>query len=110
MRCRLTAANKAILSDMAITTIKSTYSLDVDSVRTLEALARRWDVSKSEVIRRALRIALVTGDDRDESVALEALTRLQDTVRERGVNLARWEQDLRDERAAAGRRLWVGSE
>ncbi|MCY3546566.1 MAG: ribbon-helix-helix protein, CopG family [Gemmatimonadetes bacterium] len=95
---------------MAITTIKSTYSLDVDSVRTLEALARRWDVSKSEVIRRALRIALVAGEDADGSVALEALTRLQDTVRERGVDLAQWERELRAERDAAGRRIWVGSE
>lgn len=100
----------AILSYMAITTIKSTYSLDVDSVRTLEALANRWDVSKSEVIRRALRIALVAGDDEGGSVALEALTRLQDTVRARGVDLGQWEQDLRAERAAAGRRLWSGSE
>ena len=95
---------------MAITTIKSTYSLDVDSVRTLEALASRWDVSKSEVIRRALRIALVAGDDTGGSVALEALTRLQDTVRERGVDLGQWEKDLMSERAAAGRRLWIGSE
>jgi len=95
---------------MAITTIKSTYSLDVDSVRTLEALAEHWDVSKSEVIRRALRIALVAGDDTDGGVALEALTRLQDTVRERGVDLVQWERDLRAERAAAGRRPWVGSE
>ncbi len=102
--------SKAILLSMAITTIKSTYSLDVDSVRTLEALARRWDVSKSEVIRRALRIALVAGDDGDESVALEALTRLQDTVRERGVDLGQWEKDLGAERAAAGGRPWVGSE
>ena len=95
---------------MAVTTIKSTYSLDLDSVRTLEALARQWDVSKSEVIRRALRIALVTGDKKGGAVALEALTRLQDTVRERCVDLALWEQDLGAERAAAGRRLWVGSE
>ncbi len=95
---------------MAITSIKSTYSLDLDSVRTLEVLARRWDVSKSEVIRRALRIALVSGDDRGRTVALEALTRLQDTVRERGLDLAEWERDLRAERAAAGRRLRFGSE
>ena len=95
----------AIPYDMAITTIKSTYSLDLNSVRTLEALAERWDVSKSEVIRRALRIALVAGDDTDGSVTLDALTRLQDTVRERGVDLGQWERDLAAERAAAARRL-----
>ena len=100
----------AIVSSMAITTIKSTYSLDVDSVRTLEALAERWSVSKSEVIRRALRIAAMTGDDTDGGVALEALTRLQDGVRERGVDLAQWGRDLDAERRAAGRRLRFGGE
>ena len=41
---------------MAIKTIKSTYSLDVEFVRALEALVQRWKVSKSEVSRRAIRI------------------------------------------------------
>ena len=95
---------------MAITSIKSTYSLDVDSVRTLEALARRWNVSKSEVIRRALRIAAMTGDDIEGGVALEALSRLQDTVRERGVDLGQWARDLDAERKAAGRRMRFGGE
>ena len=36
---------------MAETIIKSTYSLDVESVRALEELARHWAVSKSEVLR-----------------------------------------------------------
>ena len=47
----------AILSTMAIPKIKSTYSLDVETVRTLESLARRWNVSKTEVVRRAIRAA-----------------------------------------------------
>src|SRR5437870_291443 len=42
---------------MAITTIKSTYALDVATVRALEGLARRWNVSKSEALRRAVRVA-----------------------------------------------------
>ncbi|MXX34425.1 MAG: hypothetical protein F4Z50_06650 [Gemmatimonadetes bacterium] len=91
---------------MAITTIKSTYSLDVDSVRTLEGLARRWNVSKSEVLRRSLRIAAAT-DDQGESAPLEALTRLQNAVRERGLDLAQWGRDLRAERKAGERRLGV---
>ena len=37
---------------MAVTTIKSTYLLDVESVRALEELARHWEVPKSEVLRR----------------------------------------------------------
>lgn len=95
---------------MAITTIKSTYSLDVDSVRTLKTLAKRWNVSKSEVIRRALRIAVMAGGRADDEVALDALTHLQDTVRERGVNLAEWGRDLRTERAETGRRPRWGGE
>lgn len=100
----------AVLFDMAITTIKSTYSLDVESVRTLEALAERWDASKSEVIRRALRIALMTADDSEGTVTPDALTRLQRTVRERGVDLTRWGEDVAAERATTGRRRWRGSE
>ena len=46
---------------MAVTTIKSTYSLDVESMRTLEKLAQRWNVSKSAVLRRAIRIAATDG-------------------------------------------------
>lgn len=95
---------------MAITTIKSTYSLDIESVRILESLAEHWDASKSEVIRRALRIALMTADDTEGTVALDALTRLQNAVRDRGVDLTQWGRDVEAERAAAGRRLWRGSE
>ena len=35
--------------------IKVTYTLDVDSLRALEELARQWGVSKSEALRRAIR-------------------------------------------------------
>lgn len=89
---------------MAVTTVKSTYSLDVESVRTLEALARRWTVSKSEVLRRALRIAAAT-TDKGENARMEALNRLQAAVRERGVDLAQWERDVGTERLAAGSRV-----
>ncbi len=97
----------AIFQSMAVTTIKSTYSLDVESVRTLEALARRWQVSKSEVLRRALRIAAATGDEGGDA-PLVALTRLQQTVRERGVDIADWGRELKAERRAAERRFTSG--
>ena len=42
---------------MAPSMIKSTYTLDAESVRTLEGLARHWRVSKSEARRRAIRTA-----------------------------------------------------
>ena len=47
----------AIYGAMAIPKIKSTYSLDVETARTLEALAQRWNVPKTEVLRRAIRAA-----------------------------------------------------
>ncbi len=89
---------------MAILTVKSTYSLDVESIRTLEKLAQCWDVSKSEVLRRAIRIAAMGGNPGD-GATLKALDRLQATVRSRKVNLARWERDLKIERRATARRL-----
>ena len=89
---------------MAITSIKSTYSLDVESVRTLETLAKRWSVSKSEVLRRAIRIA-ASEDVPTQNAALDALDRLQSSLRERKVDTAQWARDLKAERRAAARRL-----
>ena len=89
---------------MAVTTIKSTYSLDVESVRALETLARRWNVSKSEVLRRAIRLAVREGGP-GAGAALGALDRLQASLRERKVDVRRWSRDLKNERRAASRRL-----
>ena len=65
---------------MATPTIKSTYSLDVESVRALDDLARRWQVSKSEALRRAIRSEAsrqpAAGGD-----ALAALDQLQASLR-----------------------------
>ena len=42
---------------MAIPIVKATYSLDVNTVKALERMAKRWAVSKSEALRRAIRAA-----------------------------------------------------
>ena len=89
---------------MAITSIKSTYSLDVETVRALETLAQRWSVSKSEVLRRAIRLA-ANEDPPNRSTALGALDRLQTSVGKRKVDLTRWAVDVRAERRAAAERL-----
>ena len=89
---------------MAATTIKSTYSLDVESVRALEALSQRWKVSKSEVLRRAIQLA-VREESPGKGAALSALDRLQASLRERKVDVARWARKLQDERRSAARRL-----
>lgn len=88
---------------MAVMTIKSTYSLDVESVRTIERLAKRWNVPKSEVLRRAIRLA--AAEDPDDGAALSALDRLQASLRARRVDLAQWERDSEAERRASARRL-----
>ncbi len=84
---------------MATVTIKSTYALDVESVRMLETLADRWRVSKSEALRRAIRAA-----SREQApanrAALDALDRLQASVRTRKIDLRRWERDVEAERRA----------
>ena len=85
---------------MAMMTIKSTYSLDVESVRVLEALAQRWNVSKSEVLRRAIRIA-ATGGEPGEGASLGTLDRLQASLRERKVDILQWARDQKAERRAA---------
>ena len=93
----------AILYGMAATTIKSTYSLDVESVRALEDLARRWQVSKSEALRRAIRseASRQPGRGRD---ALAALDQLQASLRSRNVDLAQWAREVESGRRAVGRR------
>ncbi|MDE2666740.1 MAG: hypothetical protein OXI69_11365 [Acidobacteriota bacterium] len=88
---------------MAVTTVKSTYSLDVESVRMLEALARHWKVSKSEVLRRALRIAVREGGP--GKAATSSLDRVQASLRGRKVNLTQWAADVELERRAAEKRL-----
>jgi len=88
---------------MATTSIKSTYSLDVDSVRQLEAMAQRWNVSKSEALRRAIRTAAsqLTVPARD---AVDALDRLQASLNLSKDAAARWENRSRRERRASARR------
>lgn len=89
---------------MATTTIKSTYSLDVETVRQLEAIAKRWRVSKSEALRRAIRAAA-----RQRTVpakeALDALDELQKALALTDEQTGRWEKTNRRERRASARRL-----
>ena len=85
---------------MAIPKIKSTYSLDVETVRALESLARSWNVPKTEVLRRAIRAAAEEENPRAQR-KLEALRQLQASVKQRGVDLAAWEEEIRATRDAA---------
>ena len=92
---------------MATPTIKSTYSLDVESVRALDDLARRWQVSKSEALRRAIRSEASRQPARGGD-ALAALDQLLASLRSRNVDLDQWAREVESERQAAGRRLGSG--
>jgi Ribbon-helix-helix protein, copG family. len=92
-----------IIKDMAIPTIKSTYSLDLETVQALEELARRWGVSKSEALRRAIRAA--AGEERrNESDALKALDELQQSLILSPGKGRAWASHVRAERKAASAR------
>ena len=92
---------------MATTTIKTTYSLDVESMRALEELAGRWGVSKSEALRRTIRSEASRQPARGGG-ALAALDQLQASLRSRNVDLEQWAREVEAGRREAGRRL--GSE
>lgn len=76
---------------------KATYSLDAASLERLNRLARRWQVSKTEAIRRALRKAdEVDAPSPEERLA--ALHSLQCWVKEKNIDLEKWQQTIRDGR------------
>jgi hypothetical protein len=92
---------------MATPTLKSTYSLDLETLRTLERLANRWRVSKSEALRRAIRAAAQlpsTGSDD----ALRALDSLQRSLGLGRAAAGQWAEAARAERRASSRRLVRG--
>lgn len=82
---------------MATAKIKTTYSLDVDVVRILEEMARRWQVSKSEALGRAIRIA-ANETPTGASEAERALDALQSAVALSETDAASWVADIRRER------------
>jgi len=92
----------AISFDMARTSVKATYSLDLETVRVLDEVSRRWGVSKSEALRRAiLASANLPADGTNDRLA--ALDRAQ---RAAGLTLDSanaWVREIRAERRATKR-------
>src|SRR5437762_14199159 len=88
---------------MATMTIKSTYSLDRDTVRTLDTIAHRWRVSKSEALRRAIRIAAQQPQG-GPAEATAALDELHHSLKLTAHAADRWQQDLRSERRTSVQR------
>ena len=84
-------------------TIRGTYALDVDTVRRLEDLARRWGVSKSAALRRAIRAA-GTADETGDT-ALKVLDTLQHATGLTKRRVSEWVETVRTERRASSRRV-----
>ncbi len=88
---------------MATLTIKTTYALDVETVRALEDLARRWNVSRSEALRRAIRASALPVRPGAPPESLRALDRLQRSLRLGAAAAEGWAGRARAERRAASR-------
>jgi predicted transcriptional regulator len=94
---------------MASAMIKSTYSLDPETVRKVERLAARWKVSKSEVLRRAVAVAAKEAAPADLT-PLEALRKLQDRMKLTADQARAWEaESKRIRRTAFRKREWPRS-
>ncbi len=78
-----------------MTTVKSTYSLDEDTLKKLQALARTWRTSKTEVLRRAIRAAAERELPRPIEERVAALRALRRNLRERKVDFDKWMRDTR---------------
>ena len=84
---------------MATVTVKSTFSLDVESARLLDSLARRWNTSKSAALRRAIRSAAEQARSGGNE-ALDSLDRLQNLLALNRRTAADWEDQVTQERRA----------
>lgn len=86
---------------MALPMIKSTYVLDIESAEALEQLARSWQVSKSEALRRVLKEAVAApAVDR-----IAAFKRLQQAAGLSKAAATRWSAEVRAERRSTGSRM-----
>lgn len=62
----------------ATTLVRTSVSLDTDTLANLDNLAKRWSVSKAEVMRRAIRKVKTEADAEDQRPSpLQALEWLQ---------------------------------
>lgn len=87
---------------MATPTVKTTYSLDLDTIQALEDLARRWGVSKSEALRRVIRAA--AGRPKASTDAIEALNDLQRSLALTPAKARSWARQARAGRKESSER------
>jgi len=89
---------------MAVPSVKATYSLDSETVRKLEDMARRWGVSQSEALRRAIRNAAGEAAAGSGGPAIHALDALQRSLALDPTKARGWAAKARSERKAASSR------
>lgn len=89
---------------MAVPTIKSTYPLDLETVRQLEHLAKFWGTSKSAALRRAVQLTAKQLDAVDPN-GLDALDSLQCVLALDEQAAASWEKQARQERRASAKQV-----
>jgi predicted DNA-binding protein len=87
---------------MAKMTIRSTFALDPETVEELARLAERWQVSKSEVVRRIVHTAAVIDETDAAYDALAALEELQKSLALTEEQADEWIRQIRGEREASG--------
>ncbi len=92
---------------MATPSVKSTYSLDLETVKTLDELAAQWKVSKSEALRRAIRSASERHGE-EPIGSLQALDALQGALKLSATRAAQWVTASESERRVASSRRSKG--
>jgi predicted DNA-binding protein len=87
---------------MAKMTIRSTFALDPETAEALDTLARRWKVSKSEVLRRIVQTTAAIDEADAAADALDALDELQERLALSEEQVKAWVRETRELREAVG--------
>ena len=77
---------------MTVPSSKATYALDDETAHALARLAQRWNVSESEALRRAI-CAAAGPEPASPDERMAALKKLQDSLKERGVDFDQWQRE-----------------
>jgi predicted transcriptional regulator len=89
----------------ATTLVRTSVSLDTDTLANLDILAKRWSVSKAEVMRRAIRKLKTEADAEDQRPSpLQALEWLQNGAGLSVAEGAEFKKNIEAERQA--KRCW----
>ena len=85
--------------------VRTSVSLDTDTLTNLDSLAKRWSVSKAEVMRRAIRKIKAEADAEDQRPSpLQALEWLQNGAGLSVAESAEFKANIEAERQA--KRYW----